>query len=67
MTKRNLKLIFEEIAFEYGFKKHRYMYIKEYDKFLLKISLQNILESNEYRFNCYCKFVNEIQKIRGSW
>ena len=53
MTKRNLKLIFEKIAFEYGFKKHRYMYIKEYDKFLLKISLQNILESNEYRFNCY--------------
>lgn len=50
MTKRNLKLIFEEIAFEYGFKKHRYMYIKEYDKFLFKISLQNILESNEYRF-----------------
>ena len=30
MTKRNLKLIFEKIAFEYGFKKHRYMYIKEY-------------------------------------
>lgn len=53
MTPKNLKLIFEEIVFEYGFKKHRYMYIKEYDKFLLRISLQNILESNEYSFNCY--------------
>lgn len=39
MTKRNLKLIFEKIAFEYGFKKHRYMYIKEYDKFFIKNKL----------------------------
>lgn len=53
MTEKDLKKLFGEIAAEYGFKKHRYMFIKEYEKFILRISLQNYLENDEYHFNCY--------------
>lgn len=53
MTEKDLKELFSEIALEYGFKKHRYMLIKEYDKFILRVSLQNYLGNDEYHFNCY--------------
>lgn len=53
MTVKDLKALFGEIAAEYGFKMHRYMYIKDYEKFILRISLQDYLESGEYYFKCY--------------
>lgn len=53
MTEKDLKELFGEIAAEYGFKKHRYMLVKEYDKFILRISLQNYLGNDDYHLNCY--------------
>lgn len=53
MTKKELKELFDLIAVEYGFKKHRYMYVKDYEDFMFRVSLQNPLDSDDYYFYCY--------------
>lgn len=53
MTGKDLKTIFDLIAIEYGFKKQRYMYVRDFNDFVLRVSLQNSLDGDDYRFYCY--------------
>lgn len=53
MTGKDLKTIFDLIAIEYGFKKQRYMYVRDFDDFVLRVSLQNSLDGDDYCFYCY--------------
>lgn len=67
MTATYLKTLFGKIAEEYGFKKHRYMCIKDCGDFLLRISFQSPQGNDEYRFNAYflIKAINKESSIES--
>lgn len=53
MTEEGLKMLFETILLQYGFEKQRYIYVRDFGSFLLRLSLQPSLGSEDYHLDCY--------------
>lgn len=53
LTEKELKVLFESILTEYGFEKRRYIYVRDFDSFSLRVSFQNSPGSEDYHLDCY--------------
>lgn len=53
MNDKEIKTIFESVLMERGFKKTRYIYVRDFGSFLFRVNLQRSLGGEDYYFNCY--------------
>lgn len=67
MDDKEIKKLFESILSELGFKKTRYVYVRDFDYFLLRMSLQHYFGSVEYHLDCYFLFkdIHEPEKLKA--
>ncbi len=56
IDEKEIKKIFNSVLSEMGFVKSRYAYVRDFDLFLLRISLQRSTGSEEYHLDCYILF-----------
>lgn len=64
LTDKELKVLFGSILMEYGFERRRYIYVRDFGSFLLRVSLQRSLGSEDYHFDCYF-LVKELHEERS--
>lgn len=65
LTDKELKALFESILTEYKFEKRRYIYVRDFGSFSLRVSLQHSLGSEDYHLDYYflLKELHEEQTI----
>lgn len=65
MNDKEIKTIFESVLLERGFRKTRYIYVRDFGSFLFRISLQRSLGSEEYHLDCYflLKEIHELSSL----